>query len=243
MTSGRRRLPSRPAPSSFELLRQVAARFRPAYAPRSESRSGLRIVLGDARGEGPDIVLRHRQARRLFFRANALVVQADVPGRGPPADGELRFRFRGPLSRQRASLRWKQDVPEGGAWTKALEGPLQDGLAKIEAVESFQVRWNARAEVWRLELRTLSGSLVGGFMTAMPIPVPFDTREASGIVELVDALAATRRSSLVPGDPDPPPQQGRRRDGGQGGDADPEPGDRRGPGRPGGGGNDGGRER
>lgn len=187
----RRRLPVRPKPSSFGVLRQVAKRFQPAYRIEEESPTGLRILLRDPSGERPNVVLRHRQARRLFFRANYLLIQSDVPGRGPSADGELRFRFRGPMSRRRASLRWRNPVPDGEGWAKQLDEPLHEGLRRVEAVESFDVRWNAQHGVWRMELRTLSGSMVGGFMTAMPIAVPFDQEEAAGIVALVDALSAT----------------------------------------------------
>ena len=187
----RRRLPARPKPSSFGLLRQVAERFRPTYQVEDESAGRLRIVLHDPSGGRPDVVLRHSQARRLFFRANYLLIQAEVPGRGPAEDGQLRFRFRGPMSRQRASLRWRNPMPDGERWAERLDGPLHEGLQKVEAVESFDVRWNARRGVWQMELRTLSGSMVGGFMTAMPIPVPFDPEEAEGIVALVDALSAT----------------------------------------------------
>lgn len=187
----RRRLPARPKPSSFEVLSQVAERFRPTYRIEEKSPAGLRILLRDPAGVRPDVVLRHRQARRLFFRANYLLVESEVPGQGPSVDGELRFRFRGPLSRQRASLRWRKPVPDGDRWVARLDVPLHEGLRPVEAVESFRIRWNARRRVWRLELQTLSGSMVGGFMTAMPIAVPFDPAEAAGIVALVDALAAT----------------------------------------------------
>ena len=76
-------------------------------------------------------------------------------------------------------------------WVAQLDEPLHQGLQRVEAIESFDVRWNARRGVWRMELRTLSGSMVGGFMTAMPIAVPFDPEEAAGVVALVDALSAT----------------------------------------------------
>jgi hypothetical protein len=187
----RRRIPTRPKPSSFGLLRQVAERFRPKYAVEEESAGRLRILLRDPSGQRPNIVLRHSQARRLFFRANYLLIESEVPGRGPSEDGELRFRFRGPMSRRRASLRWRNPVPDGERWAEELDEPLHQGLRRVEAVESFDVRWNARRGVWRMELRTLSGSMVGGFMTAMPISVPFDPEEAAGVVALVDALSAT----------------------------------------------------
>jgi hypothetical protein len=177
--------------SSFGVLRQAARRFDPPYRVAEESESGLRIVLGDREGDRPDLVLRHRHERRLFFRANYLVVEAGIPGDGPRVDGELRFRFRGPLRRRRATLGWRSDVPDGARWTGRLEEPLLQAIDDVEAVESLRIRWHARSRTWRLELKTMSGSMVGGFMTAMPIAVPFDAAEARGIVRLVDALGAT----------------------------------------------------
>jgi hypothetical protein len=204
----RRRIPTRPKASSFGLLRHVAERFRPTYRIDEESAGRLRIVLQDPSGERPNVVLRHSQARRLFFRANYLVIQSHVPGRGPTRDGELRFRFRGPMSRRRASLRWRNPVPDGQRWVERLDGPLHEGLQRVEAVESFNVRWNARRRIWHMELRTLSGSMVGGFMTAMPIAVPFDPEEAAGVVALIDGLAGTGHTSAGGGRPDPPPEHG-----------------------------------
>jgi hypothetical protein len=183
----------RPRISSFGALRQAARRFDPPYQVAEESESTLRVVLRDRRGDRPDLILRHRHDRRLFFRANYLVIEAGVPGRGPAVDGELRFRFRGPLRRRRATLGWRSDVPEGSRWTGQLEEPLLRAIEDVQAVESLRIRWHARSRTWRLELKTLSGSMVGGFMTAMPIAVPFEPSEARGVVALVDALRSTAR--------------------------------------------------
>jgi hypothetical protein len=180
---------SRPKVSSFGLLRQVAARFRPAYEIEETSEQMLRIRLRDPQGRRPDLSLRHRHSRRLFFRANYLVVEADIPGRGPSTNGELAFRFRGPFSRQRASLRWR--TGGGDEWIDRLEEPLLGALGDIEAIESLRIHWRARSRTWHLELETISGSMVGGFMTAMPIAVPLDANEARGVIGLVDALAAS----------------------------------------------------
>jgi hypothetical protein len=155
------------------------------------SEAELRVRLRDPRGRRPDLFLRHRHDRRLFFRANYLVVGAHVPGDGPSMDGELRFRFRGPFSRQRASLVWRTPVPDGEAWTGRLREPLLRAIDRIQAVESLRIQWHARSRTWRVELKTMSGSMVGGFMTAMPIAVPLDPDEAGGIVELIDVLQAT----------------------------------------------------
>jgi hypothetical protein len=184
----------RPRVSSFQTLRYAAGRFDPPYTVAEESESALRVLLRDRSGKRPDVILRHRHDRRLFFRANYLVVEAAVPGDGPSGDGELRFRFRGPFSRQRGSLRWRTDVPGGSEWTRRLEGPLLRAIDDIQAVESLRILWHARSRTWRLELKTLSGSMVGGFMTAMPIAVPLEPAEARGIVALVDALRSTAGS-------------------------------------------------
>jgi hypothetical protein len=44
--------------------------------------------------------------------------------------------------------------------------------------------------VWRVRLETLSGSMMSGFMTPLPVAVPFDQREADSFIALVDVLAA-----------------------------------------------------
>jgi hypothetical protein len=169
----------------------VAGAFRPTYEIERESRQRVMVRLRDPSGRRPDLSLRHRGDRRLFFRANYLRVEADVPGNGPATDGVLAFRFRGPLSRQRVSLRWRSEVPGGEQWLQRLEEPLLAALRDVDAVESFQVRWRSRDRTWHLELETLSGSMVGGFMTAMPIEVPLDPREVRGIIGLIDGLVAT----------------------------------------------------
>jgi hypothetical protein len=189
MTSRR----ARPRVSSFGVLRDAALRFRPHYEIVDQSDGELRIRLRDPGGERPDVFLRHRHDRRLFFRANYLVVVADVPGRGPPSDGELSFKFRGPFSRQRARLGWKKPVPQGETWTDRLREPLMEALEDIDAVESLAIRWRARSRVWHVELKTMSGSMVGGFMTAMPIAVPLEAKEARGVISLIDALSSTGR--------------------------------------------------
>lgn len=182
---------ARPRVSSFSALEAAAARFRPQYEIAERSERALSIRLRDPEGRRPDVVLRHRQFRRMFFRANYLVVESDVPGAGPAKNGQLAFRFRGPLARQRATLRWKDEMDGGAPWIARLQEPLLSALRDIEAVEGFRVLWKARSRTWHLELETMSGSMVGGFMTALPIAVPLEAAEARGIVGLVDALAAT----------------------------------------------------
>jgi hypothetical protein len=181
----------RPAVSSFEPLRQAASRFVPPYEISESSRQRLRIRLRDPDGRRPDLTLRHRHERRLFFRANYLVVESRIAGTGPPEDGELRFRFRGRLSRQQSSVRWRRPVPGGEEWTRRLEDSLLRAVGDIQAVEALRITWSSRRREWALRIETLSGSMVGGFMAMVPIAVPLDPAEAQGIIGLVDALAAT----------------------------------------------------
>lgn len=173
-------------------LRAAADRFCPPYEVAEEDRRGLRVILKDPAGDRPPLTLRHRAERRLFFRANYLAAEADVPGAGPPEDGELVFRFRGPLSRQRSSVRWRQPPPHGEQWRARLSDSLVEAAGKVEAVQSLSIGWDAAASAWRLRLTTMSGSMVGGFLAPLPIAVPFDAAEAEGIIGMVDALAATR---------------------------------------------------
>jgi hypothetical protein len=180
----------RPTVSTLPLVREVAQVFCPPY--EIEERSGTTgVLLRDPAGRRPPIRLRHRGERKLFLRANYLRIEAQVPGDGPHGDGELAFRFRGPLRRQRASLAWRQPITGGEEWIRRLEEPLLAGLAGVEAVQSLRIRWLARSREWRLILETMSGSVVSGFMAPLPIPVPMERREAGGIIAMIDALATT----------------------------------------------------
>jgi hypothetical protein len=181
----------RPLVSSAGVLDAAARRFCPPYRLEEVARSGLRIRLRDPVGIRPDLTLRHRFERRFFLRANYLVAEADVPGAGPPEDGELSFRFRGRLSGQRASFRWRRPVKGGSEWADRLEEPLLHGIERVQAVEVFRILWSAGERQWHLYLETLSGSMLGGFMSPLPIPVPIDQEEVDGIIAIVDALAAT----------------------------------------------------
>jgi hypothetical protein len=186
---------ARPRISSIAPLRAAAECFCPPYGVAREDRSRLRITLEDPEGIRPRLTLRHRGERRLFLRANYLSAEADVPGAGPSQDGMLSFRFRGPLKRQRASLRWRRPVDGGEAWARRLEAPLLRGARQVQAIERLEIHWDASRRVWRLWLETLSGSMLGGFMSPMPIAVPFDPAEAVGIMAMMDVLAETGRAS------------------------------------------------
>jgi hypothetical protein len=56
-------------------------------------------------------------------------------------------------------------------------------------VQSLRLRWALGERAWNVRLETLSGSMMSGFMTPLPVAVPFDQREADSFIALVDILA------------------------------------------------------
>jgi hypothetical protein len=182
----------RPRVSSYEPLREAALRFCPPYELLDESRGRLRIKLRDPQGRRPDLSLSHRNERRLFLKANYLHIGCTVPGDGPPVDGKISFKFRGWFSRQRAVAAWTHKVPGGEEWLHLLRDPLGRGVEMIQAVQLLRIDWSVRRQVWRLDLETLSGSMMSGITAMLPIAVPFDREEATGVIAVIDALAATR---------------------------------------------------
>ena len=182
----------RPRVSSYEPLREAAVRFCPPYELLEEAKGRLRIKLRDPQGYRPDLSLSHRNVRRMFLKANYLHIGCTVPGDGPPADGQITFKFRGWFSNQRADVRWAHDVPDGEAWLHRLRDPLVRAVSTIQAVQQLRIGWSPRRGAWRLELETLSGSMLSGITAVLPIAVPFDREEAAGVVAIIDALAATR---------------------------------------------------
>jgi hypothetical protein len=178
----------RPQVSSFAPLREAARSFCPPYESVDESASRLRIKLRDPSGTRPDISLRHRHVRRLFFRANYTRISCDVPGDGPPTDGELTFRFLGWFSRQRGSVAWKKEPLGGEEWLRLHRARLLEDIRSVEAVQSARILWSAERHVWRIELETLSGSMMSGITAFLPIAVPFDRTEAEGIIAMIDGL-------------------------------------------------------
>ena len=181
----------RPRISSIQSLRQAAGQFCPPYEIAREAPQALRITLHDPNGRLPELVVRHHQQRRLLLKANYLVVEAIVAGDGPVEDGELVFRFMGSLKRQRPSFRWRKPVEGGEEWAHRLEEPLMSGVRKVQAIESLRIGWSESSGAWLFRLETMSGSVVGGFMSPVPIPVPMDHEEAEGIIEMVEALGET----------------------------------------------------
>lgn len=118
-------------------------------------------------------------------------VASSVPGDGPAEDGELVFRFKGPFSRQKGSLKWAAAMEDGERWLSRLNAPLVEAASGIEAVQTLQIRWSARRRIWRLELETMSGSVVSGLGAFVPVAVPFDRREAEAVLAAIEALGAT----------------------------------------------------
>jgi hypothetical protein len=176
--------------SSMPSVKAAAKRFCPPYVVAEEAPWALRVKLTDPSGIRPNISVGHRHERRLFLKANYLALSSTVRGRGPDQDAELRFRFTGPLSRRRTRLGWAAPVPGGPEWLARVEGPLLKAVRGIEAVQSLRMRWSADEGVWRVRLETLSGSMMSGFMTPLPVAVPFDQREADSFIALVDVLGA-----------------------------------------------------
>jgi len=179
-----------PRVSSMPSVKEAARRFCPPYVVAEEAPWALRVKLTDPSGRRPDISVGHRHERRLFLKANYLSLSSAVRGRGPGQDAELTFRFRGPFSRQRTRLGWAAPVPGGPEWLAQVEDPLLEAVRGIEAVQLLRMRWSAEEGVWRVRLETLSGSMMSGFMTPLPVAVPFDQREAESFIALVDVLAA-----------------------------------------------------
>lgn len=184
-----RRLPV----SSMPPLKDAARAFCPPYEVQEVAPWALRITLSDTEGRRPNLVLAHRNVRRLFLKANYLTVTSSVGGAGPEEDGEITFKFRGWFSRQRASLRWTAAVSGGDEWLQRLEPPLLGAVREVEAVQSLGIRWSANKKTWRLRLETMSGSMVSGITSMLPIAVPFDRKEAEGIISMIDTLVAIGR--------------------------------------------------
>src|SRR5213593_2766181 len=179
-----------PRVSSMPSVKEAARRFCPPYVVAGEAPWALRVKLTDPSGTRPNISVGHRHERRLFLKANYLWLSSTVPGHGPERNAELTFRFRGPLSHQRTRFRWAAPVPGGPEWLARVEGPLLQAVRGIEAVQSLRMRWSAEDSVWHIRLETLSGSMMSGFMTPLPVAVPFEKREADSFIALVDVLAA-----------------------------------------------------
>jgi hypothetical protein len=167
-------------------------RFCPPYELLDESKGRLRIKLRDPQERRPELSLSHRNVRRMFLKANYLHIGCTVPGDGPPVDGQIAFKFRGWFSNQRADLRWKNEVPNGEAWLRRLRDPLVRAVATIQAIQLLRIDWSPKRGTWRIDLETLSGSMMSGITAVLPIAVPFDREEAAGVVAIIDALAATR---------------------------------------------------
>jgi hypothetical protein len=185
--TGRRRGWRTPGVSARPLLREVASRFSPAYEVEAGALGGIRLT--DRSGRRPAIFVSHRYERRLFLRANYLAISATVPGRGPATDAELVAKMRGPLSKQRATIRWKRPPLDGDEWLERLTAPMLEAAKGIEAVQSLRATWSPERAAWLLRVETMSGSMVSGMMAAAPIAVPFEQREASSFVALVDAFS------------------------------------------------------
>ena len=178
-----------PGVSARPLLLEIASRFSPPYEVTTGAHVGIKLV--DPSGRRPAILVSHRNERRLFLRANYLVLSATVPGRGPGTEAELAATMRGSLSKQRAKIGWKKPPPDGDEWLERLAAPMLEATKGIEAVQSLRATWSPKRAVWLLHVETMSGSMVSGMMATLPIAVPFEQREASSFVALVEAFSQT----------------------------------------------------
>lgn len=193
MTSGTRRSWRPPPVPSTGVLREVAQQFCPPYEISDPDRKRPGYRMTDPSGRRPDVLARHRYDKRLFLRANYLALSATVQGAGPVEPAELTVKLRGPLSRQRATVRWKAPITDGNEWMDRLREPLLEAVNGIEAIQSLSSRWTPNRGEWLLHLETMSGSMVSGMMAGLPIAVPFERREAAAFIDLVDAFVDESR--------------------------------------------------
>jgi hypothetical protein len=168
-----------PAGAAWAHLRAAAAAFSPPLELASEEPSRLALTLRDPSSDA-EIHLRYRSERGLFVRTYFLAVEADVPGAGPSAPGELVLR--------RRRLAWRRPRPAGGApWGDRLAGELSEPLRGLP-IERLSLRWRPEASTWRVSLETLAGSVTATFFPPLETPNPLHRAEAAAIRALLEAL-------------------------------------------------------
>jgi hypothetical protein len=168
-----------PAGAAWAHLRAAAAAFSPPLEVASEEPSRLALTLRDPRSD-TEIHLRYRSERGLFVRTYFLAVEADVPGAGPSAPGELVLR--------RRRLAWRRPRPAGGApWRDRLAGELSEPLRGLP-IERLSLRWRPEASTWRVSLETLAGSVTATFFPPLETPNPLHRAEAAAIRALLEGL-------------------------------------------------------
>jgi hypothetical protein len=170
---------SAPAGAAWAHLRAAAAAFSPPLEVAREQPSRLALTLRDPRSDA-EVHLRYRSERGLFVRTYFLAVEADVPGAGPSAPGELVLR--------RRRLAWRRPRPAGGApWRDRLAGELSEPLRGLP-IERLSLRWRPETSAWRVNLETLAGSVTATFFPPLETPNPLHRAEAAAIRALLDAL-------------------------------------------------------
>jgi hypothetical protein len=168
-----------PAGAAWAHLRAAAAAFSPPLEVASEEPSRLALTLRDPRSDA-EVHLRYRSERGLFVRTYFLAVEADVPGAGPSAPGELVLR--------RRRLAWRRPRPAGGApWRDRLAGELSEPLRGLP-IEHLSLRWRPEASTWRVSLETLAGSVTATFFPPLETPNPLHRAEAAAIRALLEGL-------------------------------------------------------
>jgi len=142
----------------------------------------------------PDAELSLRREPRLFSRTLALVVASEVSGEGPATEGVVELR-KGRWGRG-SSLRWRPAAgsrsgdASGEDWARRFtrEGVLT-GADLMTSVQSLTLRWAAGPSVWRLELVTLAGALIGTSPSTQ-VAVPMEAEDVDGLLAILRALAA-----------------------------------------------------
>lgn len=130
---------------------------------------------------GDELRLRYRSERGLFLRTYFLVIEADVPGEGPPETGTLVLR--------RRKLRWKRPRPRGGAgWAESFDSPDLRATLKLLQIERLGLTWEPEQATWKLALETLSGSVTATFFPPLMTPNPLKREEAQAIEALLRSL-------------------------------------------------------
>jgi hypothetical protein len=171
---------SAPAGPVWPALRAAAAAFSPPFEVVAESPDRLTVELRAA-DSGDELRLRYRSQRGLFLRTFYLVVEAELPGPGPPDAGELVFR--------RRKLRWRRPRPRGGeTWSEGFASPDVRAALKRLQIEKLRLAWDPARERWGLFLETLSGSVTVTFFPLLMTPNPLLRDEAQAVEALLRAL-------------------------------------------------------
>lgn len=171
---------SAPAGPVWPSLRAAAHAFCPPFEVSDEDPGRLALRLRAAES-GDELRLRYRSERGLFLRTYFLLVESEFAGEGPADGGEL------VLSRRK--LRWKRPRPrDASRWSDTFASPEVKAALKRLQIERLGLGWEPSRRSWRLELKTLMGSVTVTFFPAIMTPNPLKREEAEAIECLLRAL-------------------------------------------------------